>query len=342
MVHFSYLTCLLILWFSLRLVCKVTMTPQDNIAPIPTNLKVALKPGLINVTWDCNISKSMENYSYKILLPKGIQQPIDLHNCFIEINSFEKNELILHNGLEVGLLTCKDGKKVETNWKITFTPEGKNDTAADNLSCVIYNVSVMNCSWSVGKEAPEDTQYSLELRQFEKNYKCQHYRKDSFGRQVGCVLKQHAGIIYEKFVYIQVTGSSNQTSIKFMDKHIKPNNHVTLDPPRNIMLSYNSNLLEIKWERPNTHNYEPDKCFQYDISINGEGLNKDITGPSYTADKYYSNEEVTVTMRVKWKSFCSENSEEWSRWSDPQIHGSGYGQSYSHECPNQKSKCLIH
>ncbi|NXC48984.1 CSF2R factor, partial [Penelope pileata] len=43
----------------------------------------------------------------------------------------------------------------------TFIPEGRNGSAVENFSCVIYNISLMNCTWQAGRNAPGDTQYFL-------------------------------------------------------------------------------------------------------------------------------------------------------------------------------------
>lgn len=38
---------------------------------------------------------------------------------------------------------------------------GKKGSAIENFSCVIYDVSLMNCTWQAGRNAPGDTQYFL-------------------------------------------------------------------------------------------------------------------------------------------------------------------------------------
>ncbi|XP_075052611.1 granulocyte-macrophage colony-stimulating factor receptor subunit alpha-like isoform X2 [Mixophyes fleayi] len=333
MVHSSYLVFLIILWFSLQLVCKVTMvSPDASFAPLPTNLKVAMYPGLLNVTWDCNITKSMENYTYNLLLQRKLEEPLNMSTCFFQHEVSLHMQFVLHNGVFINISTEKlsNKEKVKNNWtEIILIPEGKINTAADIFSCMIYNVSLMNCSWSVGKEAPEDTQYSLDLWQNSPflngkvvNIKCQVYIKDSFGRQVGCVFKS-PNIEFQRPVYIVIVGSSNQTSIQFFDEKITPNDHVILDPPRNINLSYYSSELEIKWEKPITQSYVSDVCFEYNIYFKEKGgINVTTPGTSFKTNQFLSNEEVTVMMRVKWIDLCSQNYKTWSKWSDPHKLGS--------------------
>ncbi|XP_063809090.1 granulocyte-macrophage colony-stimulating factor receptor subunit alpha-like [Pseudophryne corroboree] len=324
---------------------------DEDIAPLPTNLKVAINPGLINVTWDCNITKSMENYTYKIVIQKNHVEYLDLYKCFLKYDVSMLDEFILHKGVLVNILTSRKKEKVKNNWReVIFTPEEnesyshryatktykqtllrKNNTAAGNLSCEIYNVSLINCSWIVGKEAPEDIQYSMALRQDNKNVVCQDYRKDFFGRQVGCVLKS-PDIYFKQKVYIQVVGSSNQTSVQFFDKILKPNDHVILDPPKNIQLSYISNELEIKWEKPRTYSNVSDKCFIYNISIKEKGgINVSTNQMSYKTTQFHSNEKVTVIMSATWNKLCSSNYMKWSKWSHPHTTGSistGFAQNH--------------
>lgn len=38
---------------------------------------------------------------------------------------------------------------------------GINGSVIENFSCVIYDLSLMNCTWQAGRNAPGDTQYFL-------------------------------------------------------------------------------------------------------------------------------------------------------------------------------------
>ncbi|NXK29699.1 CSF2R factor, partial [Arenaria interpres] len=65
---------------------------------------------------------------------------------------------------------------------------GVNGSAIENFSCVIYNVSLMNCTWQAGREAPGDTQYFLYWRYSRSDdaMECELYIKDQNGRNIGC------------------------------------------------------------------------------------------------------------------------------------------------------------
>ncbi|KAM8821121.1 granulocyte-macrophage colony-stimulating factor receptor subunit alpha-like [Eudromia elegans] len=94
-------------------------------------------------------------------------------------------------------------------------------TAIKNFSCVIYNISLMNCTWSVGRDAPGDTQYFLywENSREEEENQCELYVKDKNGRHIGCQF-QNVTITDNKITYFIVNGSSKVSPIRFYDEYI--------------------------------------------------------------------------------------------------------------------------
>ncbi|XP_072254509.1 granulocyte-macrophage colony-stimulating factor receptor subunit alpha-like isoform X2 [Pyxicephalus adspersus] len=208
-----------------------------------------------------------------------------------------------------------------------FQDSGKENTAAENFSCVVYNVSIVNCSWTPGREAPKDTQYSLVFRQkdflqeTQVNIPCENERMDSHGRQIGCV-SYSPNIDFGKSMNILLEGKSNVTSIGFYENILKLINYVILDPPRNITLNYTSNKLVITWERPKTHNDCKDKCFEYSINKYGE-ITDVIRGNSYETQNLILDQKITVSMRARYREHYLDRDRkpEWSRWSEPFTFG---------------------
>ncbi|KAG8589920.1 hypothetical protein GDO81_006564 [Engystomops pustulosus] len=271
MVHSSCILSLICVWFPLATACySGRVSKENNSVPLLQDFKVKLSPGFIQLTWHCNITKSMEELQYNVDLQSGHLEELNVSRCSFEYDIHKSIEFIVHKGLSVELQVCSGSELLYIGKQLTYMPEGKNNSAAENFACVIYNVYIMNCSWTVGKEAPEDVQYSLVLWQKKKNIDCQQYRCDSFGRQVGCVFN-HPNINYGSKVYVEVRGLSNQTSVQFFDKVYWPikDGKVILDPPSNITLTYRSDDLEIKWEKPEIQS-EPDSCFMYNININNK------------------------------------------------------------------------
>ncbi|KAM5182163.1 granulocyte-macrophage colony-stimulating factor receptor subunit alpha-like [Mantella aurantiaca] len=321
----SGLVFLITLWFSLELATKASMITQENIFfPLPTNLKVHLYPGIINVTWNCNITKSMAEHTYHIEFPRGTKENINISKCFHEHFVTDHLEFVIHSGLEVNISSGSE-------WKFeNAMPEGKINTSAENFHCDVYNVSIINCSWTVGREAPKDTQYTMAFRQTPHESQisnpkqnrvylpCGDYRTDSFGRQVGCVVKAQK-ICFNVSIYVQLVGSSSETTIQFFDKSFKLDNFVILDPPRNIQLNFSSTELKITWDTPETYSNIESHCFIYSVNINGD-IKDDIRNQFYKTSNLHINEKVSVSVRAKWEDFYSYN-DKWSRWSDPHIKG---------------------
>ncbi|XP_040195042.1 granulocyte-macrophage colony-stimulating factor receptor subunit alpha-like [Rana temporaria] len=322
----TYLLILISSWFLLELTLS-----EKEISFLPTNMKIHLYPGLIQITWDCNITQSMKNYEYHITLQHKSGDVFNVSACIFENIIPKHMEFEIHRGLHVEIQIHNGSDYIKIK-ELTAMPEGKENTGAENLSCEVYNVSIVNFSWTAGREAPNDTQYSLVIRNKNVFIPCEDYRNDSFGRQVGCVLKS-PNIRFDVTNYIQLVGSSpssEETSIRFYDRLLKLNDYVILDPPRNIRLNYSGNILEITWEKPETYSNMGDKNFEYNINITGTIVPSDKIVQarrgrnSYKVNKLLGNEILAVSMRAKCKQQYSKNTT-WSRWSEPIIYDSRPG-----------------
>ncbi|NXN20291.1 CSF2R factor, partial [Indicator maculatus] len=98
---------------------------------------------------------------------------------------------------------------------------GMNRSAIENFSCVIYNISLMNCTWQAGRDAPADTQYFLYWQNSRDDNvtECELYIKDENGRNTGCRF-QNVSIEIEK-AYFLVNGSSKDSLIQFYDEYLQ-------------------------------------------------------------------------------------------------------------------------
>ncbi|NXI60872.1 CSF2R factor, partial [Chloroceryle aenea] len=92
---------------------------------------------------------------------------------------------------------------------------GVNGSAIENFSCVIYNISLMNCTWQAGRGAPGDTQYFLYWKNLidKDAVECELYIKDENGRNTGCRFQNV--IIGNEESYFLVNGSSKDSPIQF-------------------------------------------------------------------------------------------------------------------------------
>ncbi|KGL79372.1 Granulocyte-macrophage colony-stimulating factor receptor subunit alpha, partial [Tinamus guttatus] len=147
---------------------------------------------------------------------------------------------------------------------------GMPGTAIRNFSCVIYNVSFMNCTWSAGRDAPGDTQYFLywENSREEEEKQCELYVKDENGRHIGCQF-QNVAMKDNTITYFVVNGSSKDTLIRFYDEYIRLYNIEKFMPPLNITANCNGNQEDclIHWQQPKISRSGKDECFQYEVII---------------------------------------------------------------------------
>ncbi|KFQ84425.1 Granulocyte-macrophage colony-stimulating factor receptor subunit alpha, partial [Phoenicopterus ruber ruber] len=146
---------------------------------------------------------------------------------------------------------------------------GMNGSAIENFSCVIYNISLMNCTWQAGRDAPGDTQYFLYWRNSRDNdmMECELYIKDENGRNTGCRF-QNVMITTEK-AYFLVNGSSPGSVIQFYDEYIELYKIEILTPPLNVTVKCTRDSVSclITWQPPLTSHLEKATCLEYEISI---------------------------------------------------------------------------
>ncbi|NXK25544.1 CSF2R factor, partial [Arenaria interpres] len=145
---------------------------------------------------------------------------------------------------------------------------GVNGSAIENFSCVIYNVSLMNCTWQAGREAPGDTQYFLywQYSRSDDAMECELYIKDQNGRNIGCRFENVT--TKPESAYFLVNGSSNDSQIQFYDECIQLYKIEILTPPLNVTTkcTRDSSCI-ITWQQPLTSHTKKGKCFEYEIRI---------------------------------------------------------------------------
>ncbi|NXP83077.1 CSF2R factor, partial [Ramphastos sulfuratus] len=146
---------------------------------------------------------------------------------------------------------------------------GMKGSAIENFSCVIYNISFMNCTWQAGRDAPGDTQYFLYWQNSRDDdvMECELYIKDENGRNTGCRF-HNVSIAIEK-AYFLVNGSSKDSLIQFYDEYIHLYTTEILTPPLNVAVNCTRESAGciITWQPPLTSHVENIKCFQYEINI---------------------------------------------------------------------------
>ncbi|NXG41527.1 CSF2R factor, partial [Psilopogon haemacephalus] len=154
---------------------------------------------------------------------------------------------------------------------------GMNGTAIENFTCVIFNVSFMNCTWHVDRTASEDTQYYLHWKNSRQEHftECQNYIKDVYGRHTGCRFQNVT--IRSKKAHFQINRTKSGQNIQsFTQKKLLLTNFISnyviaeiLTPPLNITVNCTeaSHGCEIHWQPPRTTHVKKNDCFKYEIVI---------------------------------------------------------------------------
>ncbi|XP_037989612.1 granulocyte-macrophage colony-stimulating factor receptor subunit alpha-like isoform X2 [Motacilla alba alba] len=208
-----------------------------------------------------------------------------------------------------------------------------NGTAIANFSCVIFNVSFMNCTWHVGRTATEDTQYFLYWRPLENEdiTECQNYIKDTYGRHIGCQFQNVT--IENNNAYFLVNGSRNGRSVQSYEKKILLYKIEKLTPPLNVTVNCTeaSHGCTIWWQPPRTSHVKMRSCFKYQIVIenkaDAEKNTKTTPKPpliiesnSYLYESFSSGKRYSVKIRATDADLCLVSSN-WGEWSTPVEFG---------------------
>ncbi|XP_077199468.1 granulocyte-macrophage colony-stimulating factor receptor subunit alpha-like isoform X2 [Paroedura picta] len=203
---------------------------------------------------------------------------------------------------------------------IYFPPEEMDGTSVENFSCVLYNVSSLNCTWNAGRNAPEDVQYFLYLKYREvssgidgKKRECPHYISNVLGRHIACHVPKITFESTEDIYYIYVNGSSQKSQIRYYDALLKLCHHERIGPPQTITQNCSklSSKCIVQWTPPITN--EKCCCLCYEIKDETENTTESIH------DNYKSfdvDQRHVVMIRSFKRSF---DFTVYSEWSEPII-----------------------
>ncbi|XP_057267603.1 granulocyte-macrophage colony-stimulating factor receptor subunit alpha-like isoform X1 [Pezoporus wallicus] len=294
--------------------------PEAQESPI-ANVKMNWRK--MELTWDS--SKNFSKYKCTIMDRdiESIQTEVDSPLCRFPVELY----LPLHKGV---FLTI-EVPNTNISKTFTFIPGGMNGSAIENFSCVIYNISLMSCTWQAGKDAPGDTQYFLywQNSRYDDAMECELYIKDENGRNTGCRF-QNVRIETEK-AYFLVNGSSKDSLIQFYDEYIQLYKIEILTPPLNVTVNCTGDSAGciITWQAPLTSHVENIKCFQYEISIQNKDEPKEqkkdppvkVRSNRYEFQNYNEEKKYILKIRARGKN-CLVSSN-WGEWSEPIEFGQG-------------------
>nr|XP_008517161.1 PREDICTED: interleukin-5 receptor subunit alpha isoform X1 [Equus przewalskii] len=333
-LHFSDVitmapTLLILLWATGIL--QVDLLPDKKLVllpPVNFTIEVAgLSQALLR--WEPNPDQEGRNvklgYHVKISAP----QEEDYETRSTE----SKRVTILHKGFSASVQTIlwTDPSLPASSWVSADleAPAGSPGTSVVNLTCTTntaannythlrpYQVS-LHCTWLVGKEAPEDTQYFLYYRYGSQTEECQEYSKDTLKRNIACWFPRT--FINSKgrdSLAVYVNGSSKHAVIKPFDQLFALHAIDRVNPPVNITAQIEGTSLSIQWEKPVSA--FPIHCFDYEVKIyntrKGYVQTEKMTTNAFTSiiddiSKY------SIQVRAAVRSVCRAMGL-WSEWSQP-------------------------
>ncbi|XP_053864565.1 granulocyte-macrophage colony-stimulating factor receptor subunit alpha-like isoform X2 [Malaclemys terrapin pileata] len=283
---------------------------------------LTLNPGKLKLTWDSSLNDTEYRCSMHVGESKQTEKKVYNKTCTFS----RANANPIHKGALFKVQAMYNN--ISYSAEARFIPQGMNGTSVENFSCVIYNISFMNCTWKAGRNAPEDTRYFLffQYSKEEDEQECPRYIRDALGRPIACSF-QNVTDIKEK-VYFLVNGSSNESEIQFYDEYITLYEIEILTPPLNITVNCSEDQAGciVRWKRPQPSHMEGnvDHCFEYQIDIRNknaianpkESSNRCpmVTETSCTFQNYVKKK---YTLQIRAKGGLCLVSQNWGEWSEP-------------------------
>uniref|UniRef100_A0A671F2B1 Interleukin 5 receptor subunit alpha n=1 Tax=Rhinolophus ferrumequinum TaxID=59479 RepID=A0A671F2B1_RHIFE len=226
------MACVLLILLGGAVILPADLLPDKTFSLLPPVNFTMKEAGLAQVLlrWEPNPDQEQMNvklgYHVKINAPQEDE---------FETRSTEsKHVSILHQGFSASVRTIpwhnhtlRASSWVSAELK---APPGSPGTSIVNLTCTTNTVATncthlqpyqvsLHCTWLVGKDAPEDTQYFLYYRYGSQTEECQEYSQDTLKRKNACWFPR--AFIHSKgrdWLAVRVNGSSKHTAIKPFDQ----------------------------------------------------------------------------------------------------------------------------
>ncbi|XP_058405813.1 interleukin-5 receptor subunit alpha [Diceros bicornis minor] len=321
----------LLILLGATVILQVDLLPDKKfvlLPPVNFTIKVT---GLAQVLlrWEPNPDQEQRNVKLGYRVKINAPQEEDYETR----NTESKRVTILHKGFSASVQTIpwSDPSPAASSWVSADlkAPPGSPGTSIVNLTCITntaannythlrpYQVS-LHCTWLVGKDAPEDTQYFLYYRYGSWTEECQEYGKDTLKRNIACWFPRT--FINSKgrdSLAVHVNGSSQHAVIKPFDQLFALHAIDRVNPPVNITVEIEGTSLSIQWEKPVSA--FPVHCFDYEVKIYNTRKGYFQT-EKMTANAFISViddiSKYSIQVRAAVRSVCRAMGP-WSEWSQP-------------------------
>nr|XP_019604693.1 PREDICTED: interleukin-5 receptor subunit alpha [Rhinolophus sinicus] len=294
--------------------------------PVNFTIKVA---GLAQVLlrWEPNPDQEQMNVQLGYHVKINAPQEDELETR----NTESRHVSVLHQGFSASVRTIpwynhtlRASSWVSAELK---APPGSPGTSIVNLTCTTNTVATncthlqpyqvsLHCTWLVGKDAPEDTQYFLYYRYGSQTEECQEYSQDTLKRKGACWFPR--AFIHSKgrdWLAVHVNGSSKHTAIKPFDQLFALHAIDQVNPPVNVTARIEGTRLSIRWEKPVSA--FPAHCFDYEVKIyntrKGYFQTANMTTSEFTST-IRDISKYSIQVRAAVRSVCRAAGL-WSKWS---------------------------
>uniref|UniRef100_A0A8C7EXV2 Interleukin 5 receptor subunit alpha n=1 Tax=Neovison vison TaxID=452646 RepID=A0A8C7EXV2_NEOVI len=221
----------LILLWAMAILRADSLPDKNSLLLPPTNFTINVI-GLAQVLlrWEPNPDQEPGNVElgYRVRINAPQEEDYETRN------TESKRVTVLHQGFSASVQTIPwDGHSLlASNWVSAElkAPPGSPGTSIMNLTCTTtttlnnsnplrpYQVSLY-CTWLVGKDAPEDTQYFFYYRYGSSTEECQEYRKDTLKRNIACWFpRTFIRSRGSDLLAVHANGSSQCAAIKPLDQ----------------------------------------------------------------------------------------------------------------------------
>ncbi|CAH2220541.1 interleukin-5 receptor subunit alpha-like [Pelobates cultripes] len=316
-------------WSPHRLPCTKVVDVGKH--PAHYRVYVPLKAPIVNISEVVKNSVKLsfhtehhEEMTCYLLFYKYLDSNKRRRQKLVEKN-YEILQLHLHSGFQanVSVVVCDEPEIQISNW--TQLIYKAQPVYIYNTSCYIYNITSLKCTWSIKKEAPNDTQYSFGLRFGTDVLPCQQYLTNQQNKNIGCNMTDVFANVDRSKMKLKFTVQFSNHDMYFL-KSFAYRNIEILNPPSKITLSTKKKILKIQWNQPPSiqENLES-HCFEYQIKLLEMKNNLifrifNTSLEEHTFLDLDQNRKYSVQIRGI-KKLCAK-SKLWGEWSEPLFIGS--------------------
>ncbi|KAM8977109.1 interleukin-5 receptor subunit alpha-like [Pelodytes ibericus] len=278
----------------------------------------------VNLSWSITIPENMTSKDLEISYFVSYQY---LDRQYPKEISLTENQTTIKLGLHPGFIANISAAFYHGDLILTsnWTPFTYEAPAAYiyNTSCYIYNVTSLNCTWDIKKEAPEDAQYSFSLREGAHWLPCKYYLTNQENRNMGCHLKHVFANVTKNKMRLRIVIKLSRHGMDFF-KNFRIANIQILNPPLNISLLYENRKRKIQWIQPPTLEDLSSFCFGYQIQLFEVKKNElfrffNTSDTEYILSDLDQNKKYSVQIRGQ-NEHCAK-SKFWGQWSEPVFIG---------------------